>query len=235
MVVKSNGNMYPDKDTWNPLGGECIHDCNYCYRKNWKIRSANCDRKYSGDIRLWEPEFRSLGEGHEIFVCSMMDLFAENVPDEYIIKVLEHCKKYDNLYLLQSKNPARFTDFYDCLPKKVILGTTIETNRNFNGYSKAPHQSKRAESMANLRNIIDEKNDDIQLMISIEPIMDFDPDDFFSLIKLINPDYVSIGADSKNNDLSEPSRTKSLDFIKKLKDITHVKIKDNLARITGEW
>ncbi len=233
MVVKSNGNMYPDKDTWNPLGGDCVHDCSYCYRRNWKIRSTNCDKKYSGDIRLWKPEFKSLGNGNEIFVCSMTDLFAKNVQNQYIVKILEHCKKYDNLYLLQTKNPGRLVELYDTFPKNSILGTTIETNRDSNGYSKAPNQIERAKSMAKLRKIIDDSNDDIQIMISIEPIMDFDLISFVSLIKSIDPDYVSIGADSKNNNLEEPSRSKTLELIKSLKEITHVKIKDNLARITS--
>lgn len=87
--------------------------------------------------------------------------------------------------------------------------------------------------MAELRKIIDDRNDDIQIMVSIEPIMDFDLIPFVSLIKSIDPDYVSIGADSKNNNLEEPSRSKTLELIKSLKKITHVKIKDNLARITS--
>lgn len=233
MVVKSTGNMYPDKDTWNPLGGDCIHDCNYCYRKNWKIRSKNCARKYSGDIRLWKTEFKSLGNGNEIFVCSMNDLFAVNVPKEFILKIINHCKKYDNLYLFQTKNPSRVIDFLNYLPNNSILGTTIETNRNNHGYSTAPNQIERGNAMAKIRKIIDSKGGrGKQLMISIEPIMDFDLEPFLTIVNAIKPDYISIGADSKSNNLSEPSKRKTLALIKSLKKITHVKIKDNLVRIT---
>ena len=106
MVTKSSGNMYPDKDTWNPLAGECMHECVYCYRKNWKLRSKSCNNKYSGKVRLWDSEFKSLGKGNEIFVCSMTDLFSKNVPDKYIRKIIIHCTKFDNIYLFQSKNPS---------------------------------------------------------------------------------------------------------------------------------
>lgn len=232
MVTKSNGNMYPDKDTWNPLGGECMHDCNYCYRNSWKKRSMNCKNKYSGRLRLWDSEFKSLGDRNEIFVCSMTDLFASNVPDNYIRKIINHCNKYDNFYLFQSKNPSRFLDYLDILPPKFILGTTIETNRNTNGCSKAPNQIIRAESMAQIRKKLDIHPDKYhQLMISIEPIMDFDLNPFVKMIRNISPNYVSIGADSKNNRLNEPVCDEINGLISSLKMFTQVKLKDNLYRI----
>lgn len=45
-----------------------------------------------------------------IFVCSMADLFGEWVPDEWIIEVLEACRKApQHRYLFLTKNPNRYT------------------------------------------------------------------------------------------------------------------------------
>lgn len=45
-----------------------------------------------------------------IFVCSMADLFGEWVPDEWIIEVLDACRKApQHRYLFLTKNPNRYT------------------------------------------------------------------------------------------------------------------------------
>lgn len=45
---------------------------------------------------------------HNIFVCSMADLFGEWVPDEWIKQVFEACEKApQHRYLFLTKNPAR--------------------------------------------------------------------------------------------------------------------------------
>jgi hypothetical protein len=68
-------------------------------------------------------------------------------------------------------------------------------------------------------------------MISIEPIMDFDHDIFMEWLREINPDFVSIGADSKNHHLPEPTPDKLEALITQLQGITQVIIKDNLKRL----
>ena len=59
-------------------------------------------------LRLEEKELKvNLGEGNFIFVGST-DEWAVNVPAEWIEQVLDYCDGFDNRYLFQSKNPARF-------------------------------------------------------------------------------------------------------------------------------
>ena len=55
----------------------------------------------------------SLGEGNFIFVGSSTDEWAANVPSEWIVQVLDYCDGFDNSYLFQSKNPARFLEYLD--------------------------------------------------------------------------------------------------------------------------
>jgi len=219
---KSAGNMYPWVDfTWNPVAGECPHKCVYCYVKSGFFKLLE---KYQGSVRLSTRDFKPLGSGKTIFVCSAIDLFANDVPDRIIMAVLNFCKKYDNTYLFQSKNPRRFLRFKKLFPRKVILGTTIETNRDYR-ISKAPPPVERAVAMSLISSL------GFRTMVSIEPIMDFDLPIMVVWMKSIKPEFVSIGADSKGFSLHEPKKDKVEDLINELSKFTEVKLKDNLKRM----
>lgn len=236
---KQKGNMYPwVTHTYNAIKGKCPHDCPYCYMKRFPQKSVRLDKK----------EFKTdLGTGNTIFVGSSCDMWADKIPYQWIVDVLNHCKKYlYNSYLFQSKNPKRFFDFIDNyfdgdwhsplnvdIPiggaNKIIFATTLETNRDTG--SNAPEPSERVSWMWEFT---DRKYQHFKRMVSIEPIMDFDITEFSQMLWNIEPDFVSIGADSKNNGLKEPSRKKILQLIEYLNTFTDVKIKDNLNRIIKE-
>jgi len=216
-LTKSKGNMYPFvSHTWNPIRGRCPHQCSYCYMKKYKV----------GDLRLEFKELRTgLGSKNFIFVGSSTDMFSESVYPGWINFVLEHCRKYpENKYLFQSKNPGRFKKFVDKFPPDTILGTTIETNiaNLIVRYSTSPLPYERVNHMMDLA---------FPKMISIEPIMEFDLKTMIDWIRMIAPEFVAIGADSKGWKLEEPSPEKVLVLIAELKYITKVKIKKNLSRI----
>lgn len=212
MMNKQKGNMYTDvTHTWNGIKGKCPHNCSYCYMRGFRV----------GELRLDEKSLEdNLGKGNIIFVGSSTDMWAEKVPSEWIERVLEHCRNFDNKYLFQSKNPKRFKEFRGKFPEKTILGTTIETNRNYM-VSDAPSPAHRYIDMPYFTDI----------MISIEPIMDFDMKTFLTWIRILKPKYVSIGADSKGHKLPEPDKDTLKRFIRKLKKITEVKPKSNLGRL----
>jgi len=218
---KTNGNMYPwVTHTWNPLAGRCKHNCSYCYMKRSFLGNL---KKYEGNIRLFNEELETdLGSDNTIFVGSATDIFGEWVPDEIIKKILNYCNKFSNIYLFQSKNPVRFVEFLDLLPENSIIATTLETNRDYNN-SQAPKPSQRFHDFLSIKYP--------RKMISIEPVQDFDLEEFLNWIKKINPEFVSIGADSKNNNLEEPSSEKIVKLIKEIKINTKVKIKKNLNRV----
>ena len=212
---KQKGNMYDwVTHTYNPIKGKCPHDCVYCYMKRFPQKPA----------RLVESELNDdLGEGNMIFVGSSIDMWAKEIHDDWIIKVLAHCNIYpENTYLFQSKNPDRFWEFSGAFPPLTILGITLETNRE-DFLHKAMPRKLRAESMA--------KTTLVHKMITIEPIMDFDLELFVKMIKSINPAWINIGADSKNHNLPEPSRAKVDSLIIELKKFTEVKKKSNLERL----
>jgi len=213
---KQKGNMYPFvTHTWNPIRGKCPHDCDYCYMKAFPLQ----------ELHFVEKEMNTdLGEGNTIFVGSSTDMWATPVPTSWITDVLFHCREYFfNSYLFQSKNPARFNEFASFLPEDVVLGTTIESNAGY-PVSKAPPVKARYEAMLGLS---------ADKMVSIEPIMDFDLNTLVAWIARIEPKFVSIGADSKGHNLLEPPADKIQSLIQELKNITTVKVKDNLKRLLG--
>lgn len=218
MLNKSKGNMYPwVTHTWNLIKGKCPHDCSYCYMKRFPQK----------ELHYCATELATkLGNGNFIFVGSSCDPWAKGVPDHMVASMLQHCIEYpNNKYLFQSKNPARFVNFE--MPPTFMLGTTIETNRPYSGLiSKAPDVKSRYGIMASIGHY--------PKMVSIEPIIDFDVNIFTAWIKDIRPHFVSIGADSGNNHLPEPSPEKVRTLIDTLRQFTEVKIKDNLRRLIQE-
>jgi DNA repair photolyase len=232
MSNKSKGNMYPFVDaTKNILGGACIHKCKYCWVEDLKRKFPVMKEKYSGKPRIIQNELKeNLGSGKFYFIQSCGDLFARNVPDKLIMRILEYCNKYtDNKYLFQSKNPTRFYEFRDNFPSKVILGTTIETD-NINlawKYSGAPGINERMCSMFLMSQC------GFNIMLSVEPIMDFNLKIFTLILKALKPKFITIGADSKKYNLPEPSPEKIKKLIIELKKITKLYIKQNLNRLLG--
>ena len=216
----SKGNMYEFiTHTWNTIKGECYHDCSYCYMKRWgKLKP----------VRFDEKELKTdLGTGNFIFVGSSCDMFAENIPDEWIKKTLKHMEKFDSKYLLQTKNPTRVLDFIDAcvITDKCVICTTIESNRDLLEIKRnSPDVFKRAMAMNELSQIID-------TYVTIEPIIDFDMDIMVKLIKECNPKQVNIGADSGRNNLPEPSKEKVLQLVSELQKFTIIHNKSNLQRL----
>lgn len=178
-----------------------------------------------GELRLDEKCFKdNLGKDNIIFVGSSTDMFADNVPSQWIRRVMNYCGKYnDNTYLFQTKNPYRFKGFLHYLPKNSILGTTIETTKNmsFGAYSTMPAG----------RLIFLEKTGHDRKMVSIEPIVQFDKKKFVKWIKEIKPEFVSIGADTKGHNLPEPNWEQVQELIQELKKFTRVIVKPNLERL----
>lgn len=222
------GNMYKFVDMkWNPLGGECPHKCSYCSTKKF-FRFPIIKEKYSGKPRLINSEFKSLGKNKTVFVCAQHDLFAKEIPQEFIYKILEHIEIYpENKYLFQTKNPGRYIDF-EFYPEKSILCTTIESNLDLDD-NKAPLIMDRIEGILEAKSILK-----FPTMITIEPIMKFYLFTLLELIKMANPDYINIGAVTGGHNLPEPSDDKVELLIKNLKyNGYNVNIKSNLERIYG--
>lgn len=217
--VKQGSNMYQFLNdngghgyTWNVIKGKCPHQCSYCYCKRWGKQP---------ELHFDEKELKTnLGEGNFIFVGSSCDMWSNDIPKLWINKTLLHCYDYPNKYLFQTKNPAGFEGWL--FPPNIILGITLESNRAYLNISQAPLPLARVIAFSELN---------YPKMVSIEPIMDFDIDLLVEEIKMIAPEFISIGADSQQYHLPEPSGYKIKTFIGELQGITTVKQKGNLRRL----
>ena len=128
MLNESKGNMYPFvSHTWNTIKGKCPHGCAYCYMKRWGEQpELHFDEKSLKD---------DLGKDNFIFFGSSCDVFADRIPQEWLLKsfkkIHEHrLRNEDTLFLFQTKNPTRLDkEWVWALPNDSIVGTTIESNR----------------------------------------------------------------------------------------------------------
>lgn len=227
---ESRGNMYEFvTHTWNPISGKCYHDCSYCYMKK--------DGKVLPDIHLIENELKGIFQRDSfVFIGSGTDMFADNVPTEWIVRVLDFCVEATThqpqgnktRFLLQTKNPVRLLEFVDhplFKSGQVVTCTTIETNRHYPEImNKAPLPQERADAMAQL------SARGIKTYVTVEPLMDFDIDQMASLLQQCNPEQVNIGANTyRKIELPEPDKAAPLvNLILRLLSFTKVKVKKNL-------
>jgi len=210
-------------ETWNPITG-CLNNCIYCWsRKLVETRLRNTKKyRYGFTPMIHKHEFRKRFNGGTIFVCDMGDLFGDFIPSEWILRVINHIRMFTNTtFLFLTKNPARYFEFLNVMPSNVVLGTTIETNRDDmyikHNISRAPLPGSRYKAMKELRWG--------RKFVSIEPVLDFDIDELVRWIYEIRPCMVYVGYDNYNNRLPEPPLNKTLELIERLSRFTEVRKK----------
>lgn len=221
-----DGNMYEFiTHTWNTVKGKCYHGCTYCIVRNER------------PLRLDKSEFdTNLRHDLFIFVGSGTDLFAENIPEEWILATLNHCYEANNnlfgnagnRYMFQSKNPRRIIDFINHrVFKSSVVCTTIETNRWYPEImNNCPRVEDRAEAMEDIA-----LKYGIDTYVTAEPLMDFDLDEMVYLLRKCMPQQVNIGSNTNYKiELPEPSLEKTEQLITEVEKFSKVEIKRNLKR-----
>jgi len=205
--MEKKNNMYKlSVNQWNPFVG-CRHDCIYCTNsfqrqlKRWAKK--NCDECYDF-VPHTHPERLNQGLPKTrymqfIFTCSSGDIaFCRTDYLEEIIARIQ--SDPDRTFLIQSKTPKTFKRVI--FPKNVILGTTLETNKDelCEGISKASKPSQRYKDFLEVNHPLK--------MVTVEPVIDFDLNVMIDWIGNINPCMVWLGYDSGKNKLPEPKLEK---------------------------
>jgi hypothetical protein len=191
---------------WNPFVG-CNHYCKYC-KSSFQVQIKRWAKKYCDKCYNFVPHehperlgqsLPTTGYMQFIFTCANGDISF--CPTEYLMKITNRIRiEPHKTFLLQSKNPGSFSRV--TFPRNVILGTTLETNRDdlYEGISKAPKPSRRyMDFMAIKHNM---------KMVTIEPVIDFDLNVMVRWMENINPCMVWLGYDSRSNHLPEPELEK---------------------------
>ena len=208
-------------DTWNPITG-CLHNCLYCWARNYaerlKIMGVEPYKTHG-----FKPAFakwrlkKKFPKGGFVFVSDMGDMWGEWVPKEWIKKVLETLRtKTETSFLFLTKNPKRYHEFLGEFTENMVLGATIETNREYN-VTKAPSPRERYAAMKTL-------NWDHKAVV-VEPILDFDFE-FIDWIKEIHPEIVYVGYDNYDNRLPEPRLRKAWKFVNELRKTMDVEARN---------
>lgn len=229
MLNPSSGNMYGwVTHTWNPVKGICFHGCIYCFMTKWGQSLK--------DIRLEDAEFKTdLGTGNFIFVGSSVDLWASDVPDEWILRTLDYCDRFDNRYLFQSKNPDRFLAFTSHpVFRKSVFCTTVETNRWYpDVMNNSPKPEDRAAAMKAMKEL------GFTNYVTAEPLMDFDLTPMVDLLLTCAPSQINIGRNTNRKvQIPEPDAVKVQELVDALHGQSTIVVKSNAKRwaitIVGE-
>ena len=217
--MEQPSNMYADAKTWNPFKG-CKFDCVYCrpsFQKQSKRQKQLCQDCYNYVPHCHEDRLSKIPSARIIFVCGNADISFCPVP--FFKKIIERIRQHNTrsphkTYYFQSKKPSCFESFLSEFPENVILLTTLETNRDlgYATFSKAPVPSERYRQFKTL--------DYPRKVVTIEPVMDFDPGIFLRSLLGLRPEYVWLGLNSRPESLTlpEPSPDKLREFIAMLRE-----------------
>lgn len=124
--------------TWNPITGcsKKSTGCLHCYAEVMARRlKAMGQEKYVNGFAVTLHE-RCLKEpltwrgNHNIFVCSMSDIFHEDVPFDFVDKMFNIIKSTpQHRYQILTKRAERMAAYFETrsVPNNVWLGVTVET------------------------------------------------------------------------------------------------------------
>ena len=134
--MKTTKIEWTDK-TWNPITG-CTKNstgCLHCYAEVMSRRlKAMGQEKYANGFAVTLHE-RCLKEplswkgNHNIFVCSMSDIFHEDVPFGFVDKIFNVIKQTpQHRYQILTKRAERMAEYFanHSIPVNVWLGVTVE-------------------------------------------------------------------------------------------------------------
>lgn len=126
--------------TWNPITGctKISEGCIHCYAEVMARRLKGMGQvKYKNAFKLTlHPEDlnepKKWNKPHNIFVCSMGDLFHEDVPFDFVDKIMQTIiETPQHHYQILTKRPERMEEYFSThkIPVNVWLGVTVEVQR----------------------------------------------------------------------------------------------------------
>jgi len=210
--------------TWNVFKG-CRFNCTYCSARGLALHRLSKSPRYADGFRpgLVEQELRrTFKPGEFIFVAYMGDIAFATSGE--VGRILDRIEQFpDTRFLFCSKSPRCYSLWGRRIPDNVVLGTTIETNRD-HGLSLAPSPLVRFSWLTAICHS--------HKFVSIEPVMDFDIDHMLNWLITIRPEIIEVGADNYHNRLPEPQPEQLEGLLAALRSFCPAVIeKDGLERL----
>lgn len=140
--MKTTKIEWTDK-TWNPITG-CTKKsagCSHCYAEVMarRLQAMRLGKYRNGfELTLHEEalmEPLQWKQSHNIFVCSMSDVFHENVPFEFVDKIMKTISLTpQHRYQILTKRSERMVEYFKTrlVPQNVWLGVTVECQSSKN-------------------------------------------------------------------------------------------------------
>lgn len=231
----SKGRMFSSVDYTGTYYQGCDHGCLICWTR-WMWGGP-----ISHEPRLMQTDEYELLDEREavIFLNSAHDSLAECNPTEWILAMLRWIgRQHPSLeFYIQSQNPERaltqpILHALEQVKPRVILGTTIQTNRQdiIDSFSKAPPIIRRVYAMLRLGAL------GFRLRLSLEPLYAFDYLDLRDLVISIGPELVEVGLDNygHRHKLNIPQPNLS-DYLCLKEDLEEVGIRVNEKKSIRKW
>jgi len=128
------------ESTWNPITGctKISDGCLNCYAEKMAKRlQAMGQKKYKNGFKLTlHPENiedpLKIKKSQMIFVCSMSDIFHEEVPEDFILKLFEIMNKaHWHIFQVLTKRADRLEKIATKInwTKNIWMGVTVETQK----------------------------------------------------------------------------------------------------------
>jgi len=139
--------------TWNPIVG-CANGCWYCYAKTIynRFHSDKFSKIKYFPEKLNEPS--KLKKPSKIFVCSMADMFGDDVDRQFVKDILwAMCKCERHIFQILTKQPHNIYGYY--IPKNVWVGVSIAEKKD----------------LPNLKRIAALSTKGLNTFVSLEPLM----------------------------------------------------------------
>lgn len=243
MSKNKSTRMYPERKKNMGITEGCEFGCVYCAFQALQERLGRTeeDKAYIPHLHLERLNVKPPETNGDEFVTIGLNGDISAAPDEVMYQIIEYCKRWTRTtFLIQSKNPARFVEQKGAsdlnskfeFPPNVLLGATVETNYTiipyhfykegemgypYSAISKAPPPEERIRALAKIK--------DNRVIVTVEPILDFDPVKFIEMIKSVRPFRVYIGYDSGRSKLPEPLLDKTSLLIDEIRKFTDVRLK----------
>lgn len=186
--------------TWNCFVG-CNFGCTYCSARKLALGRLKNSPRYRDGFKphlVREELRRHFRPGEWVFIAYMGDIAW--CEEEDLRAIMGRVRLFpDTKFLMMTKDPHHYLWWQQLWgfepPPHLYLGTTIETNIDYN-LSQAPPPVWRYEAMAQLQHP--------HKFVSLEPLMDFHLATLVGWIKEIGPEIIEVGADNYHNSLPEP-------------------------------